>query len=207
MVKAKAEAKEYVTEALEAKRLMKDKPKTVTVIYEGMATERLNDEDSRDWIDYIKKVEETSMDTVTVDGTVYVICRYTLTYKTLEEYLDLEKGASNLFETSGTKDLEYLKKKIDAVIESEESDVVYVYYKKGVGEALTSELKDYVESKGMDIGISLVRQDERELSYEGVEYESIFYLVEYYGPAETKNLKKSINRDVLATPSNAQYSQ
>ena len=207
VVKAKAEAKEYVTEALEAKRLMKDKPKTVTVIYEGMATERLNDEDSRDWIDYIKKVEETSMDTVTVDGTVYVICRYTLTYKTLEEYLDLEKGASNLFETSGTKDLEYLKKKIDAVIESEESDVVYVYYKKGVGEALTSELKDYVESKGMDIGISLVRQDERELSYEGVEYESIFYLVEYYGPAETKNLKKSINRDVLATPSNAQYSQ
>ena len=59
----------------------------------------------------------------------------------------------------------------------------------------------------MDIGISLVRQDERELSYEGVEYESIFYLVEYYGPAETKSLKKSINRDVLATPSNAQYSQ
>lgn len=207
VVKAKAEAKEYVTEALEAKRLMKDKPKTVTVIYEGMATERLNDEDSRDWIDYIKKVEETRMDTVTVDGTVYVICRYTLTYKTLEEYLDLEKGASNLFETSGTKDLEYLKKKIDAVIESEESDVVYVYYKKGVGEALTSELKDYAESKGMDIGISLVRQDERELSYEGVEYESIFYLVEYYGPAETKNLKKSINRDVLATPSNAKYSQ
>lgn len=190
VVKAKAEAKEYVTEALEAKRLMKDKPKTVTVIYEGMETERLNDEDSRDWIDYIKKVEETSMDTVIVDGTVYVICRYTLTYKTLEEYLDLEKGASNLFETSGTEDLEYLKKKIDAVIESEESDVVYVYYKKGVGEALTSELKDYVESKGMDIGISLVRQDERELSYEGVEYESIFYLVEYYGPAETKSLKK-----------------
>ena len=198
------EAKAYVTGKLDAELKMADKPKSVTLIYEG-AYPQAEAQDLKKWLDYIKNVDE-SKNTVTVDGRSYVICRYQISYKTREEYLGtyLEKDASNLFEISGTDDLEYLKRKIDEVIEKQETDVVYTVYPAGEERDLTPDLKDYLKTTNANVGVEAFPVDSTELFYEGTEYHVYQYMLNYYGLKETEHPEREMGLKVPATPSSAQ---
>lgn len=209
VVSTAVEAEAYVKKGWDAETEMAKKPKTITVIYKGMEAPASEDV-LKNWSDYIKTSKETQ-DTVTVDGESYVICRYELTYNTLQEYLEGIIGKNfKQFAKDGADDLEYLKGLVDSVIEEKDSIDFWAVYPAGSGENWSNKLNQYAqEVEEGTVGIMAFTCEEiygKQLSYEGIEYDAYMYRIDYY-PQETKSLKKSINRDVLATPSNAQYSQ
>ena len=193
----KEKALSYIQTELGKADKIAEKPKSLYVIYEGIAA-LATEWDIQQSEPYIKEAVCGEQKTVVLGGQSYLICRYDFQYKTLEEmvraYGELEKDHSNLMASTDERGLEYLKKKVDQAFTGQDGvSATMIYTDSPSGTPWSSELSKYADKYGDQIYTDYIWESGK-FVYDGNTYTVLTYMIEYYPPQKM----------MLASPSDAE---